>query len=101
ATKYDCLRRTDSDGPAVRWLNVAGAVVRPPSGGALNEDEAKAVVKEIARLVLDQGYAGTIGVVSPFRAQANRIRDLVYQHPSLGPRVASLDFLVDTVHRFQ
>jgi very-short-patch-repair endonuclease len=101
ATKYDCLRPPDKAGPAVRWLNVNGSVVRPSSGGALNEEEAKAVVKEIERLVLHQGYVGTIGVVSPFRAQANRIRDLVYQDQSLGPRIAPMEFLVDTVHRFQ
>jgi len=101
ATKYDSLRPPDKHGPAVRWLNVIGTVVRPSSGGALNEGEASAVVKEIERLVLRQGYTGSIGVVSPFRAQANRIRDLVYQHQTLGQRVAGQDFLSHTVHLFQ
>lgn len=101
ATKYDCLRTPDESSPAVRWVNVNGSVVRPSSGGALNEGEARAVVQEIARLVLDLGYMGTIGVVSPFRAQANRIRDLVHENPALGSRLAGLDFLVNTVHQFQ
>ncbi len=56
-----------------------GKVIRPPGGGALNAPEAEAVVAEVRKLVLDQGYGGAIGVVTPFRAQANRIRTLVHQ----------------------
>ena len=66
----------------------------------MNEAEAQAVVKEIERLI-SQGYRGSIGVVSPFRAQANRIRDRVYGHDSLAARIAHVDFLVDTVHKCQ
>ena len=99
ATRYDRLRRPE--GPVVRWVDVKGEVVRPPSGGAVNEEEAHAVVRELKRLVLEQRYSGSIGVVSPFRAQANRIRDLVSQETILEQAVIGQDFLVDTVHRFQ
>jgi very-short-patch-repair endonuclease len=47
------------------------------------------------------GYKGTIGVVSPFRAQANRINDLVHKDQSLSEQLITRDFLADTVHRFQ
>lgn len=100
ATNYDRLRRPRLDEPAVRWVDVQGTTVRPGSGGAVNEAEAQAVVKEIERLI-SQGYRGSIGVVSPFRAQANRIRDLVHGHDSLAARIADADFLADTVHKFQ
>jgi very-short-patch-repair endonuclease len=79
---------------------VAGKVIRPGTGGAENRMEANAVVREIERLV-SQGYRGTVGVVSPFRAQANLIRDLVHQNERLVSRLAELDFLADTVHKFQ
>ena len=46
-----------------------------PGSGALNEIEAKAVVKELERLCIQQGYSGTVGVVTSFRAQANRISE--------------------------
>jgi very-short-patch-repair endonuclease len=101
ATRYDRLRTIQHDPAAVRWLDVRGSVTRPSSGGALNEEEAKEVVREIERLALRQGYRGSIGVVSPFRAQANRIRDLVFQNDALVERLSALDFLADTVHRFQ
>src|ERR1035438_5296366 len=80
ATKFDRLRRPAPDAPTVRWVPVQGMVVRPGTG-ALNEIEAKAVVKELERLGIRQGYNGTVGVVTPFRAQADRIRDLVNAHP--------------------
>ena len=66
----------------------------------MNETEAQAVVQEIERLV-SQGYRGSIGAVSPFRAQAARIRDVVRGHDSLVAHLADVDFLADTVHRFQ
>jgi len=100
ATNYDRLRRPRLDEPAVRWFDVKGRAVRPGSGGAVNEMEARSVVKEVERL-FKQGYRGSIGVVSPFRAQANRIRDLVYQNDNLTARIGDMDFLADTVHRFQ
>jgi very-short-patch-repair endonuclease/chaperonin cofactor prefoldin len=100
ATKHDRLRRPAPDAPSVRWVPVQGTVVRPGSG-ALNEIEAKAVVKELERLGIQQGYNGTVGVVTPFRAQANRIRDLVNAHPHASILLNKLELLIDTVHKFQ
>jgi very-short-patch-repair endonuclease len=100
ATRYDYLRRPGTDEPAVRWVHVQGRTVRPETGGAVNEEEARVVVAEIERLI-NQGYRGSIGVVSPFRAQANRIRDLVSQHDTMSSRLYDLKFLADTVHKFQ
>lgn len=100
ATNYNWLRRPSKEGPAVRWIEVRGHAIRPSTGGAINEIEAQAVVQEIKRLI-NQGYKGSIGVVSPFRAQANRIRDLVQADDSLSARIGDFDFLVDTVHKFQ
>ncbi|HEY4414305.1 MAG TPA: AAA domain-containing protein, partial [Verrucomicrobiae bacterium] len=100
ATKYERLRRPALDEPSVRWLNVSGIVTRPGSG-ALNEMEAQAVLAEIERLGIQQGYQGTVGVVTPFRAQANRIRDLVNSHPQAAILLQQLNLLVDTVHKFQ
>jgi len=42
-----------------------------------------------------------VGVVSPFRAQANLVRDLVEGRPSLIGALAPAGFIADTVHRFQ
>jgi very-short-patch-repair endonuclease len=105
ATDHERLKRPRTEGeplgPAVRWRDVKGKVIRPPGGGALNTPEAEAIVEEVRKLVLDRGYNGAIGVVTPFRAQANRIRTLVHQDRELSHRLAALQFVVDTVHGFQ
>jgi very-short-patch-repair endonuclease len=100
ATNYDRLRRPALDAPTVRWVQVEGTVTRP-SSGALNEAEAKAVVSELERMLVRQGYKGSVGVVTPFRAQANRIRDLLHAHPQANLMLRNGELLVDTVHRFQ
>jgi very-short-patch-repair endonuclease len=101
ATDHESLRRPCAEGPAVRWVNVRGKVVRPTGGGALNAAEAEAAVAEVRQLVVERGYGGAIGVVTPFRAHANRIRNLVHQDRELSARLAAMQFVVDTVHGFQ
>ncbi|KKL17723.1 hypothetical protein LCGC14_2482710, partial [marine sediment metagenome] len=101
ATNYDRLNLLKSETNGVRWIDCVGSVKRPSSGGAINEKEAKAITKELARLVLEQKYSGSIGVVTPFRAQANYIRKLVNDDSNLSSRLISHNFLVDTVHKFQ
>ena len=105
ATDHERLKRPLADGeklgPAVRWRDIKGKVIRPATGGALNGPEADAIVAEVRKLVVDRGYNGAIGVVTPFRAQANRIRTTVHQDRDLAHRLAALQFVVDTVHGFQ
>jgi very-short-patch-repair endonuclease len=101
ATNHEMLNRPESVGPAVRWVDVKGRVVRPAGGGAINAPEAEAVVAELRKLVIVQEYSGAVGVVTPFRAHANRIRTLVHQDRELAQRLAQLQFVVDTVHGFQ
>ena len=101
ATDHAALNRPQTSGPAVRWVEAQGKVTRPPRGGALNVKEAEAVVAEVRKLVTESGYRGAVGVVTPFRAQANRIRTLAHQDPELSGKLAALEFVVDTVHGFQ
>ncbi len=99
ATDYKRLKRPD--GPAVRWVDVKGCTVRPLSGGAVNYEEATAVVTELRRLALDQRFLGEMGVVTPFRAQANLIEELIARDDALAALLASRNFISETAHRFQ
>lgn len=101
ATHYERLRLPINYNTGVRWIHINGKVSRPSAGGAVNPQEANAVVQTLAHLVIEQSYKGTVGVVSPFRAQANLIRQLVSRNPQLEQRLISAEFLVDTVHKFQ
>jgi very-short-patch-repair endonuclease len=99
ATDYSLLQRHGQ--PALRWIDVKGKVIRPADGGAVNDREAAAVVDELRRLAVEQRYPGSIGVVTPFRAQARRIRDLVSRDDVLATILSAREFLSDTAHKFQ
>ncbi|MCY4642002.1 MAG: AAA domain-containing protein [Gammaproteobacteria bacterium] len=104
ATRYDQLKLLGSNKlkePGVRWIDVKGQTTRPDAGSAVNQKEAEAVLLELKRLLLEQGYKGSIGVVSPFRAQANVIKELCSQYDELQRPLDDAEFLSDTVHRFQ
>jgi len=100
-TDHETLKSSQAGAPAVRWVDIRGKVIRPSVGGAINSPEAEQVLKELRALVVDVGFAGSIGVVTPFRAQANRIRAMVHQDRDLSQKLAALQFVVDTVHGFQ
>ena len=100
-TDHAALHRPQSSAPAVRWVNLRGKVVRPAGGGAMNSPEADAVLEQVRKLVVEDGFSGSIGIVTPFRAQANRIRTLAHQDRELSQRLAAMQFVVDTVHGFQ
>jgi very-short-patch-repair endonuclease len=101
ATNYDKLKRPVNDEPGIRWVDVKGAVLRPPTGGAFNGHEAKNVLEVIYDLLVNKEYKGSIGVVSPFRSQANFITKLVFDHPELSKKLSESEFISDTVHKFQ
>lgn len=99
ATDYRRLKRPD--GPAVQWINVEGEVTRPSNGGAINRGEAEAVVRELKRISIEQRFSGTMGVVTPFRAQANLIEELITADNTLSAVLASRNFIAETAHKFQ
>lgn len=82
-----------------RWTQVPADVVAAAGGGAISEGEITAIVSELQRLAADR-FPGTVGVVTPFRPQANRIRDRV--HALMGEQLpAQWRFHVDTADGFQ
>lgn len=101
ATRYDNLKSPNRAEPGIRWVDIKGKVSRPGNGGAVNPIEAKAVVSALRDLVIVKGYKGSIGVVTPFRAQANLITELINRDKDLESELVQQGFLTDTVHKFQ
>lgn len=103
ATNYSKLKVAQGMDLGIRWIDVVGKVEKPANGSAINVNEAQKIVEELQRL-MDNNYKGSIGVVTPFRAQADKIRDLVLDNPKLYDKLVTSNkesFLVDTVHKFQ
>lgn len=101
ATRYANLKRPRTQEPGVIWQDVKGKTIRPGSSGALNVPEAKAVVEAMADLLIRRNYKGTVGVVTPFRAQVQQIRTLIAQNPELAALGGQGEEMVETVHRYQ
>lgn len=102
ATDYRKLKLPKNEAAGVRWIDVKGKVLKPYNGGAFNNAEIKQIIEELNRLAIQNDYQGSIGVVTPFRVQADKIRDEIEKLPELKNRLyAQNDFLVDTVHKFQ
>ena len=89
-----------SDERSIGWIDIPGEALKGASGSWTNTAEAEATVQLLAERV--HGTGGSIGVVTPFTAQALLIRDLAQRHPQLGDEaLTEADFECGTAHRFQ
>ncbi len=86
--------------PGIAWTDIRGKAVPESGGGARNDTEAEAIAQHLDRLLSTEGYAGTVGVITPFNAQVAALRQAVDARiPRQRQEDASL--LVATVDRFQ
>ena len=99
-TDYDRLKNPPGGRFGIRWTDVSGTARRPRGGSVLIPGEAEAVVDQVADLLMTQRFDGTVGIVTPFRAQANMIREQVVRRvpPDIRGRA---QLIVDTAHGFQ
>ena len=88
------------DDRSIGWIDVRGEAQRGESGSWVNTEEAEDAVRLLAEWI--HGSGGSVGVVTPFAAQALLIRRLARRHPQLGEEVLTeADFECGTAHRFQ
>lgn len=55
----------------------------------------------LRNLLIVRGYEGSVGVVTPFRAQAQRLQKTINADAELEAIAQRRELLVDTVHKFQ
>ncbi len=101
ATREDTLLCPKGMTPGIRWRVVEGEIRREENRGTFCEAEVAETVKAVLEL-LDQNYPGTIGVVTPFREQADRIEAGLRRHLSVDSREwIRANLFVNTAHGFQ
>ena len=83
---------------AICWVDVDGTAVRPPTGSWLNRAEAEQTVKQL-RVLIKSGYE-TVGVVTPFTAQARLIDHLAITQFGRD-FLEDIGFVSGTAHRLQ
>ena len=102
ATDYSKLKFPYGSDNSVIWKNVVGETIRPQAGSAFNQMEIDAVIEQLREL-MNSNYAGTIGVVTPFKRQAELITYYLRErHSRLHDElVRNHDFIAATAHKFQ
>ena len=89
----------DTGKRGILWTDVSDDSQPAAGGGAVSQAQIYSICAEVERLAAS-GYAGTLGVVTPFRQQANRLRDAIHQTvPHVF--VVGSRLLVDTADGFQ
>lgn len=88
--------------PGIEWTSVEGEICPDHTSGAYCEAEIAAVSALLLHLIRVAQFDGTIGVVTPFRAQKNRLQDHLYEESGLTrEEVERVHLHVDTAHGFQ
>ena len=94
------VARMPSNERRIGWIDVRGEVRRGGAGSWTNIAEAEVAVRQIAAMVRHAGRS--VGVVTPFSAQAALIQRLARSDEQLGDeRLDAADFCCGTAHRFQ
>lgn len=86
-------------GDGLFWHNVEGACRKKDGRSLYNHEEAVACVNKISEITLLDPTA-SIGVVSPFKAQAHYIEDLLVKKFG-SEKISSMNIRVATAHKFQ
>ncbi|MBM4017421.1 MAG: DUF559 domain-containing protein [Planctomycetes bacterium] len=94
------LRRPKGRKAGIAWTEVTGAAEAVTAGGAICQEEIGAVGRELNRLLVEDRFSGTVGVVTPFREQANRIRDWAESNIP-ADLLRKADFIAATADGFQ
>ena len=80
------------------WEHVPAPAV--PQAANVNPAEVKAIVKHLRKLLMDDEYEGTIGVITPFRAQVSALENAIEAAIDEPKRIAC-ELKVGTVDGFQ
>ncbi|GGH63644.1 hypothetical protein GCM10011341_38900 [Frigidibacter albus] len=99
-TSYDptTIRSPRDQKPGIAWTHVPGPSFAQQ--GNVNPAEAEAIAAHVRLLLVEQGYAGSVGVISPFRPQVQAIEAAVRRVVPV-QKLEGAELRVATVDGFQ
>ncbi len=100
ATMADRLRIPKNVKPGIHWTEILSEIKSGGPSGCFAPQEIEAVIKSVREILVENQFEGTLGVVTPFRQQANRLQDRIYEEVPVEIRRAA-QVIVDTAHGFQ
>jgi len=61
--------------PGLAWSDVPGRAIDAGKGRNINSAEIDAIIAHLSNLLIEQGYAGSVGVIAPFRSQVFALQE--------------------------
>ena len=61
--------------PGLAWSDVPGRTIDAGKGLNINSAEIDAIIAHLSELLITQGYAGSVGVIAPFRSQVLALQE--------------------------
>ncbi len=99
-TAADRLRIPAGQEPGIHWSEI-NSTIEGRTNGCVAPEEAEQIATSLRKLLVDDQFEGTVGVVTPFQQQ----KQLIYQCISLDPEIVNAgvraNLIVDTAHGFQ
>ena len=97
---YAGLTLSPNGRDGICWTEVSGTATRPKDGSVFIQSEVEEVVEQLIDLLMNHRFDGTVGVVTPFRAQANKISERIAERIPEDVRNRA-QLIIDTAHGFQ
>lgn len=98
-TDENQLQPPPGQSAGIHWTDIQGSI-QAAATGCHAPAEVDAILAYLRRVLIEQDYRGTIGIVTPFREQAKRLSDRIIE--ALPPeRVARSQLGAFTAHQFQ
>ncbi|MBF0231912.1 MAG: DUF559 domain-containing protein [Desulfamplus sp.] len=86
--------------PGIHWTDIDSDIVASGRSGCCAPDEVRKIVDFVHQIIIEEQFEGTLGVVTPFREQANRIQDELFK--TIPPEKREhAQLIIDTAHGFQ
>lgn len=84
----------------VSWLEVSGEPSHETTGFWIPA-EADRIIEAVVKLLMEERFEGTVGVVTPFRRMANALQERIEASPIHQSILDACNFRADTAHKFQ
>ena len=102
ATDLNGLKIPPGVNAGIHWTEVTGEVKSGGGSGCYCTQEVDAVLELVRVMLLENNFQGSVGVVTPFRQQANRLRDALFESDTpFYDALTRAGLHVDTAHGFQ
>ena len=84
----------------ISWLEVEGSLKHDQTGVWIPK-EVEHITQEVVRLLNEERFEGTVGVVTPFRRMANALQESIERSEIHHATLEASQFRADTAHKFQ